>query len=43
MTLMCTSGQLNAMFESIETRFADRYGITVLSRDPWAVTFGKFL
>jgi hypothetical protein len=36
-------GELNAMFESIEERFAGQYGIQVLSRDPWVVVFDNFL
>jgi len=36
-------GDMNAMFESIVTRFGDVYEIEVLSMDPWIVTFDNFL
>lgn len=31
------------MFENIERDFGDKYGINILSRDPWIVTFDNFL
>ena len=31
------------MFESVVDRFDSKYGITVLSTDPWVVIFDKFL
>ena len=31
------------MFESIVDRFGSNYGITILSKDPWVVTFDNFL
>jgi hypothetical protein len=36
-------GQMHTMFESITDRFSDRYGINILSTDPWVVTFDNFL
>jgi prolyl 4-hydroxylase len=36
-------GDMNRMFESLETRFGNRYGITVISRDPYVVTFDNFI
>lgn len=36
-------GDMNAMFESIEKDFGSRYGVTVVSTDPWVVTFDNFL
>ena len=34
---------MNRMFESIEEKFGSMYGVNVLSRDPWVVTFDDFL
>eukprot|EP01038_Epipyxis_sp_PR26KG_P005122 gene5122-7135_t len=34
---------LNEMFESIEERFSSRYGVTIVSKSPWIVTFDNFL
>ena len=34
---------MNRMFESITTRFGDRYGINILSTSPWVITFENFL
>lgn len=36
-------GDMNDMFSAIEHMYGDRYGVTVLSRDPWVVTFDNFL
>jgi hypothetical protein len=36
-------GDMNSMFSSIESTFGDRYGVTVLSTDPWVVTFDNFV
>jgi hypothetical protein len=35
-------GDMQAMFERIETEFS-HYGITVISKSPWIVTFDNFL
>ena len=31
------------MFESVVDRFDSKYGITVLSTDPWVIIFDNFL
>ncbi|KAJ1397272.1 hypothetical protein B484DRAFT_484205 [Ochromonadaceae sp. CCMP2298] len=36
-------GAMGSMFSSIESRFAETYDVTVVSRDPWVVTFDNFL
>jgi prolyl 4-hydroxylase len=36
-------GDMNSMFESLEERFGKRYGVTVLSKSPWVVTFDNFV
>jgi prolyl 4-hydroxylase len=36
-------GDMLEMFQSIEANFGDRYGVTVLSTDPYIVTFDNFL
>jgi len=36
-------GEMSAMFRNIEAEFGDRYGVTVVSNDPWVVTFDNFL
>lgn len=36
-------GEMNGVFEKLERKFGDRYGVTVLSTDPWIVTFDNFL
>lgn len=36
-------GDMSDMFESIVERFGDRYGVEILSRDPWVVTFENFV
>jgi hypothetical protein len=36
-------GDMDDMFSSIVRDFSDRYGITVLSTDPWLVRFDNFL
>jgi hypothetical protein len=36
-------GEMQAMFESIVSRFGDKYEINVLSTDPWVVTFDNFM
>ena len=36
-------GDMEKMFQSIEPRFASRYNLTVLSKDPWVVVFDGFL
>jgi len=36
-------GEMSAMFSSIEERFQDRYGVNVLSTDPYVVTFDNFM
>jgi hypothetical protein len=35
-------GDMNAMFSSIEERFASKYNVEVVSRDPWMVVFHNF-
>merc|ERR1719199_135568 len=35
-------GDMEAMFSSIEKTYGTRYGVNVLSRDPWVVTFDNF-
>lgn len=37
------SGDLDDMFSHIEEDFGDRYGVTIVSRDPWIVTFDNFV
>ena len=34
---------MNAMFSNIALEFGDRYGVTVVSSDPWVVTMDDFL
>ena len=36
-------GDMDAMFSSIENRFGEKYGIEIISRNPWIVTFENFL
>ena len=36
-------GDMHNMFSSIQERFGERYGVTVLSEKPWVVTFDNFL
>lgn len=36
-------GDMDAMFESIESRFGHLYNVSVLSTAPWVVTFEDFL
>ena len=36
-------GDMHKMFSSIQERFGERYGVTVLSEAPWVVTFDNFL
>jgi hypothetical protein len=36
-------GDMNAMFEGLIDKYSNTYDITVLSRDPWVVTFDNFL
>ena len=36
-------GGMNDMFESIERDFGSRYGVNIVSRDPWIVTFDNFM
>ena len=36
-------GDMHRIFSEIESRYNDRYNVTVLSSDPWIVTFGEFL
>jgi hypothetical protein len=36
-------GDMDAMFSSIENRFGEKYGIEIISRSPWIVTFENFL
>ena len=36
-------GEMEAMFKEIEGKFGDRYDVTVLSTEPWVVTFDNFL
>jgi hypothetical protein len=36
-------GDMNEMFSSVQTRFGDRYNITVLSTSPWVITFDDFM
>jgi len=36
-------GDMADMFNSIEERFGDRYGVEILSRDPFIVTFDNFV
>ena len=31
------------MFSSIKSKYDDRYGVNILSEDPWVVTFDNFL
>ena len=37
------NGDMAAMFASIQERFGERYGVNVLSTDPYVVTFDNFL
>ena len=32
-----------SMFESIQPSFGDRYGVNVISTDPYVVTFDNFM
>lgn len=36
-------GDMQSMFSSIEGRFGDRYGINILSTEPWVVTLDNFV
>ena len=36
-------GDMQSMFQSIEERFADKYDVDIISRDPWVVTFDNFV
>jgi len=36
-------GDMDNMFESIERDFGDKYGINIISRSPWIVTFDNFM
>ena len=36
-------GGMNDMFESIERDFGSIYGVNIVSRDPWIVTFDNFM
>jgi len=36
-------GDMNSMFENIETEFSQLYDVNVISKDPWVVTFDNFL
>lgn len=37
------SGDLEDMFSHIEENFGHKYGVNIISRDPWIVTFENFL
>lgn len=36
-------GEMDEMFSSIQQRFGDRYGVTIISTSPWVVTFDNFV
>lgn len=36
-------GDMDKMFENIQTKFGSRYGVNVISTAPWVVTFDNFL
>ena len=36
-------GDMQSMFSNIKDKFDDRYGVNILSDDPWVVTFDNFL
>lgn len=36
-------GDMQDMFMNIKDKFGDRYGVNILSDDPWVVTFDNFL
>lgn len=36
-------GDMHSMFSSIKSKYDDRYGVNILSEDPWVVTFDNFL
>ena len=37
------TGGLTTMFENIIEKYSSIYNVTVLSRDPWVVTFDNFM